>query len=151
MVSGAEAVVDEGTVVVVVVRAFVADRAVKRGFRFDHLVEDAQVVQMNVLIQKAVHEPNEVIFRCQVAWAHEYRQQEGHQRHNEKDYGHRDADLFKKGSGRDIVDEAEPVGHDDDHVAGQPQYNDARGPADLPYGPVSLKADTLAMVLQNEF
>jgi hypothetical protein len=150
VVFGAEAVVDERTVVVVVVRAFVADRAVERCFRFDHLVEDAQVVQMNVLIQKIVNEPDKVVFRGQVAWAHKYRQQEGCQRNHEKDYRHRYADLFEQGPGFDMIDEAKPVGHDNDHVASEPQYDDARGPVDLPDGPVSLEANTLAMVFQNE-
>jgi hypothetical protein len=60
VVPGPQAVVDKVAVVVVVRTAPVADRAVERAVRLYQLVEDAQVVQVDVVLQKVVNQPNEI-------------------------------------------------------------------------------------------
>ena len=80
MILGAETVVDEGAVVVIVIGASIADRAVEWIFRLYYLIENAQVIQVYVLLQKLVHKPNKVVFRLNVAWLHKDRQEESDQR-----------------------------------------------------------------------
>ena len=55
VIARAQAVIDEGAVMVVVVGASVADCAVEWVFSFNYFVVDAQVVQVNVLLQEVVH------------------------------------------------------------------------------------------------
>ena len=70
VVAVAKAVVDERTVVVIVVRAFVANGAVERLLCDDHLAENAQVVQVNVVFKEVVNQLDKVELGFEVAGLH---------------------------------------------------------------------------------
>jgi hypothetical protein len=87
VILGAETIVNEWAVVIVVIGATIADRAVEWIFRLYDLIKNAQVVQMYILFQKLIYKPNKVIFWLNVAWLHKNRQQESHQRTDENANG----------------------------------------------------------------
>ena len=70
MVPGPKAIINEGAVVVVVIRATIANSAVERILWFYDLIKNAQIVQVNVIIQEFVNKPYEVKLWLQVSWLH---------------------------------------------------------------------------------
>jgi len=70
VVPSAKAVIDERTVVVIVVRALIANGAVERLLCDYHLAENAQVVQVNVVFQEVVNQLNKVELGFEVARLH---------------------------------------------------------------------------------
>lgn len=151
MVPGPEAVVNEGAVVIVVIGAPVADGAVERVFRLYHLVEDAQVVQVDVLLQEIVNQPNEVEFSLQVPWFNKNRSKERHKRNYEKHDAQGNAYLLLDRCFLDIVDETKTKGQQDDQVRDQAHTDDQRGALDFADRTVPLEAHALLVVAEYEF
>lgn len=110
MVPRAQTVVNEGTVVIVVSTALVANGAVKGTIRFDYLTKHTQVVQVDIVLQKVVHQPYELVLGRQVARLHENWHKESHQGNAEKDTRDWDADLFGWRVFFDILETAHPEG-----------------------------------------
>ena len=70
VIPSAKAVIYERTVVVIVVRALVANGAVERLLCDDHLAENAQVVQVNVVFKEVVNQLDKVELGFEVAGLH---------------------------------------------------------------------------------
>ena len=70
VITSAEAVIYERTVVVIVVRALVANGAVERLLCDYHLAENAQVVQVNVVFKEVVNQLDKVELGFEVAGLH---------------------------------------------------------------------------------
>jgi len=98
VVSRAKAIVDEIAVMVVVCTATIANGAVEGAVRLYKLVEDAQVVQVNVIFQKVVHQPDEVELLLQIAWRHKYRYQVGDHRDDKEKACEGDTDNLITGA-----------------------------------------------------
>lgn len=146
VILGAETVVDEGAVVVVVIGAAIADCAVEWVFRLYYLIENAQVIQVYILLQKLVHKPNKVVFRLNVAWLHKDRQKESDQRTDENAHGKPCQELPANTQPLTEVHKSEPWCHQDYEVAQEADHDNCARSINFSYGAMSLKAWTLLVI-----
>lgn len=80
MIPCTQTVIDEGTMMVIIIGALVTNRTMKRLFRNDHLTENAQIVQVYVVLKEIVNQLYEIEFGPQIARVHPNRQAERDER-----------------------------------------------------------------------
>lgn len=123
----------------------------ERILRFYYLIEHTQVVQVDILVQKLVYQPHEVVLRLQIPRLYQDRRHERNQRNYENHSFNQYCDLVAANLKVISVDKAEPKRNHNYQVAYHAKhYNETRS-FNFPDRTMSLKTGAFLVVTQNEF